>query len=50
MVGILGNEVSRKGHSPKSGYRRAAENKQLLWRRNLGMIAMNLEATWEISA
>jgi hypothetical protein len=35
--------------SPKSGYRTAAEGKPLRRRRNLGMIAMDLKAIWEMS-
>jgi len=48
-MGNVGEKLGRMDFRtrPKSGYQTAAEGKRFQWRRNLGMIAMDLKVIWE---
>ena len=47
---IWANGLPSACRSPKSGHRMAAEGMQSPWRWNGGMISLNLDDIWEMSA
>ena len=49
MAENMGKWPSGHGKLTKTGHLKAVEGKPLQWRRNLGMIAMDLGAIWEMS-